>query len=1479
MNNAWRDRWVRGYQLKDILGSGGFGVVYLAHQPTVEREVAIKAVLPDYANQVEFIRRFEKEAQFIARLEHLHIVPLYDFWREPNGAYLVMRLFKGGSVKTALEQRGAFSLAAAAKLVGEIASALTLAHANGIVHQDLKPENILLDELGNAYLVDFGIAKDVIKNVNLSEAGRDRIFGTPAYMAPEQLKDMTATPQSDIYSLALIIYSLITGAAPYTANDLTTILRQKIFEILPPVSLVRPDLPDELNLMLWRATDVTPHNRHTDVLALATEFKTLVNEAITAGEPPSLLLKGQYTIHPTLPLSTTHLLPRSVKNPYKGLRAFEEADALDFFGREALTEKLLNRITTSRFLAVIGPSGSGKSSVVKAGVIPALRQGKIESARWWFISSLSPAAAPLVELEQALMRVAIDTPTHSIAEQIHTSDTALHEILGQLLPPNGELLLFINQFEELFTLTADETLRHRWLANLTHAVTHPDSRLRVILTLRADFYDRPLHYADFGALIREHTEVVLPLSPSEIELAIDEPAKAVGLTVDRDLLVTMIEDVRGQPGMLPLLQFALTELYNHREGHQLTLTAYQAIGGVRGALAQRANELYESLEANQQTIAQQIFLRLITPGDDTRRRVLRSELMGTNRAEVESLLDLFGQYRLLTFDHDPVTRAPTIEIAHEALIHGWQHLRAWLETNRERLYVHRRLTEAASEWHEKQDSGFLASGARLAQFEDLLTGQITFNEAENAYLQASIAHRQRSARRTRFFMLILTVTALGALLMAGLAFVGQAQATHARRSAESERDRANQQASISRSRELAVSALTEGDRLDKALLMSMAALEQYDTVEARRSLLISLTANPYLEIFLHGHTGKVRTAAATHTVIASAGDDRTIRLWDANTLESLGEPLTGHEQVIWKIAIHPDGTHLASASHDGTVRLWNITQPDSPPQILAGHTDKVWDVVFSPDGRWLASASSDHTVIVWDTQTLTPRILEGHTDEVYALAFRPDGQQLASGGADNTVILWDMSARASTEPITGTLLSGHQNWILTLAYHPDGSLLVSSGVENQVYAWDSVNQVALGQFPTNHTDWIRKLIFTPDGQRIITASADNSIRVWDFASAQLAQAPLTGHTDAIWDLAFWGEHLLSASSDQSVVLWTFQPQQPLATLLPTQTTGTPAWSVTLAGCQLAVGYGSITGSSDFSVRVWESICEDTLNPPTLLAGHTAMISGVASNKEMLVSASADRTLITWSWLTGETITILQAHTGSLTSVALHPNGREMASTDSEGTIIFWEQSAGGWQIRSQLTLSSPITSLAYRADGSFLAAGNQANEILLFENGQQVGTPLSAHTDDIETVIFSPDGQLLASGSRDNTIILWEVTTRQPIAPPLTAHTNWVTALAFSPDGNMLVSGSRDTSLIFWDVTTRQPFSPPLYAHTDWVTDTAFSEDGQVLVSSGRDGQVFVWAVTPAAWEKLACRTAHREFTADEWKSIFFNLSQTPLCP
>ncbi len=568
---------LRGYRLLERVGEGAFGVVWRALDPELGREVGVKQIHPRLSDDPSFVRRFEQEAQTIARLEHPHVVPLYDYWRDGSGAYLVMRWMRGGSLEDVLVSSKP-DPEHSARIVDQLAGALSAAHRAHTVHRDVKPANVLLDDDGNAYLSDFGIAEDLRDwRDNVSPEGL-------GYSAPELLRGEDVTPSADIFALGMIAQDLVNGRG----GD-------------PRVAGV-----------IGRATADDPKDRFRD----AEELARALREALGSPTTVDLAERGEE------------------RNPYKGLHSFVEADADDFFGRDALIDSLVARLAEpvegARFLAVVGASGSGKSSAVRAGLIPTLRAGALPGSDRWFYLEMLPGSHPFEELEAALQHVAVDPPS-DLLETLEASDDGLAQVVGRILPDDGtELVLVVDQLEEVFTMVEDEQLRNRFLRSLVAATQGPDARLRVIVTLRADFFDRPLAVPELAELMRTRTATVVPLTPEELERAIDGPAAQVGVVPELALVAEMVADVSERPGALPLLQYALTELFEARRAHAMTLEAYREIGGVSGALARRAEELFDGLDREERRATKQVFLRLVTVDEgaaDTRRLVLRSELL------------------------------------------------------------------------------------------------------------------------------------------------------------------------------------------------------------------------------------------------------------------------------------------------------------------------------------------------------------------------------------------------------------------------------------------------------------------------------------------------------------------------------------------------------------------------------------------------------------------------------------------------------------------------------------------------------------------------------------------------------------------------------------------------------------------------------------------------------------------------------------
>jgi len=1504
---------IKSYTVADLLGEGGYGVVYRATQTAVNREVAMKVILPKFANSPEFIRRFEAEAQVVARLEHPHVVPLYDYWREPDSAFLVMRFLRGGSLRDQLDELGAMRPESVSKLLEQVASALTFAHRNGVIHRDIKADNILLDEDGNAYLGDFGIAKDLGTEANLT---KDSIIGTPAYLSPEQIRGDEIGPQSDIYAFGIMLYEILTGRRPFAELTPATLLYKHLNEPLPLIDHNALDLPASINNIIQRATAKDASIRYPDSLTLVKEFQQAIQ--VESGELEELS---------TIQISSTEYKLIEAKNPYKGLRAFQQADAEDFFGRTKMINRILGRLaedeTEADFLAVIGPSGSGKSSLVKAGVIPALRRGKIDGSEDWFVAEMVPSENPLEELEAALLSVAT-SPLPRMIDLLREAEYGLAEGAEWSLPTDGsKLLLLIDQFEEIFTQVESEAERQHFLDMIHYAVMTEDSPVKVIITLRADFYDQPLLYQEFGELIRNRTELVLPLNNNELQEAIAGPAHRIGAVLEDGLVERIIQDVREQPGALPLLQYALTELFERRDGPLLLNSAYEDIGGTLGALARRAEEVFRRFNDPAKKAARQIFLRLVTLGEgqeDTRRRVSQSDLLSLGEPEVvQDVIDRFGRYRLLTFDHDEVTRSATVEVAHEALIRQWERLRDWLNNNREDLRLERRLLHAAQEWKQfGNERSYLLQGTRLEQFREWSQEtDLNLNEIEQDFLSASLeadANRKEQERirqereealerrSTQFLRLLVGVFAVAfvvAIALSAFAFNQSNIATEQQQIAETERERAegalviaeeNEQKNLSLAlASNARNALIENEP-SLALPIALEANAAFSPAEAEVLRIMGRTAFAPGPRFRFTDATQSVLAVATSadgTISAYGGVDGMVHLINNATGNALRSMDAGAS--VTSLSFSYDGTFIAGGLEDTTVKVWLVANGEEY-NTLTGHTQLVTDVEYSPAGDILASSSGDSSIRLWDITTgELVNTLDDHAGFVTKISFAPDGARLVSSSADETmtgssedtvdrtVRIWDVETGDNILTI-----DPRSGFVRDVEFSPDGQTVASTSWDfdngGTARIYDATTGEELRRFFA-HRDVITNIEYSPDGTQMVTASWDKSIRFWDIDKAVEVQS-FVDLPERVIDIDFTpdGEYMMIAHGnvgDNNITTYEDNPVDTSAWLWDLQNrtqaqvfSGHEDWTWTTDispdGTLVASGSGPLRlpedGSEvDTTVRIWDI---DTGEEIRTLRDHTDTVDSVKFTPDgaFLLSASWDGKVNRWDVITGQLLATYEGHEGRVYMLDLMPNGEQFISAGADGTLKLWDIDTGE-VVRTFEGHEGEVNGVDINADGTIMMSASSDGFIRMWDidTAETIRT-FEGHESSVNYAVLSPDETFVISTSWDDTVRMWDAETGDELRQ-FVGHTGNTFGIAITSDNSILLTTSSDTTVRMWDIATGEELNR-FDQHTDWIQEVFFNPDETLAISAGQDNVLREWRIARTA-EQLEAFARENRYIRD----------------
>jgi len=1154
------------------------------------------------------------------------------------------------------------------------------------------------------------------------------------------------------------------------------------------------------------------------------------------------------------------LPPADVPCPYKGLVPFEPEDQEIFFGREELVETIVGRLSQAPFLAVLGPSGSGKSSLIRAGVVPQIMPHDGRNS------------------------AAIMTPGN--------------DPLGEVAETRGAGVLVVDQFEEIFTLCSDEEERRSFIEGV---LGRADEGVTVVIALRADFYGHCASYPRLASALGDHQMLVGPMSEEELRRAVERPAEHAGLLLEPGVVEGIVRDVIGEPGALPLLSHALLETWKRRSGRLLTLLGYLQSGGVEGAIAKTAETVYrDALTPEQQTLARSIFLRLTEVGDgteETRRRVSLHEL--SPRAEQAE--DVAEVLRRLTDARLVIVDDGTVEVAHEALIRHWPTLRTWLAEDREGRLIHRRLTEAAREWASlRGDGAMLYRGLRLSGASEWAAAHdAELNELERDFLIASrqaelgaIEATRRRNRRLRVLVVALALLLSLAVVAGVVAFLQRQHAREAETSAIAQR--------------VGAQALVQKD-LDRSLLLAREGVELDDTLATRGNLLAALVRSPAAIGVMRPLPGRLLGSALSPDgrLLAVSNNDRVTALIDTRTRRVI-RTLQGDGVVFLKdgksfvdfqlaqdprrlvvrdvesgkvlrvIKMHPgssfwfsnDLSRIAVTENGGRAAVVRATSDDHViERVPPGPGRSIWDLSMR-DPNYLLTIETPKPnpdcfaagcVVVWHDLRTGHIVSSISVPGFYSYGPSDDGTQLAVGRTDGSVSIYDLRTGARRDMQGRHNAAGANPW-----FSHDVKLLASGGDDRQVLVWDAASGNLL-QTLTGHNGRVFSPSFSPDDRTLYTTSLDGSLMIWDLAGDRRLGRPI---------------HAGTGNS------------------LPTDPGPDGLLAVSPVGASFAVT------QDDGKAVVFDS---ETFGQKQVIQTASGRLFDAAFSPDgrLLATAGVDGAVGIWNVATGKPVherlpgpprVLREGPANIALSVAVSPDGKTIAAGDASGSIYLWDKESGKLlraPIKTPIDPALPppppdasfpstlgIMGLAFSPDGEKLAAGHDTNAtVYSLPSGQPLYTvDVDGNYGHASAVAFSPDGSLLATGGGTGQVRFWDAYTGAPNGRRVLANAGWVENVAFDPSGRILVTSGTDGTTRLVDIDGRVILGTPLPGIDNVAEDAAFTPDGKRVIVMSVDGEGFAWDVTLAAWERQACAVAGRNLTRDEWDEFLAERPYEPAC-
>ena len=1200
-------------------------------------------------------------------------------------------------------------------------------------------------------------------------------------------------------SKACVVFIGPSGIGPWQDQEMKVALakrvRDKSFRVVPIVlprgqrPLQESDLPDFLRNLVWDAW-----RELNDAKALYR-----LHWGILGKQPEQ---QAEIEIHQNI-------------NPFRGLEFFREIDAPYFFGRNAVIDLLFERLKSGRFLAVLGPSGSGKSSVVQAGLIPKLKRelkknSPNENAPV-LVTIFTPKQEPLEELAFAL-RSFQNRPVEELIDRLQKREESLHLINREITTDKAtdQIFLVVDQFEEVFTVCRHESRRQQFLDRLFTAVEIPNGPTSIILTMRSDFLGKCASYAHLNAYLNDKAYQIGPMRRDEIREAIVAPAALTGLTYEDGLVERILDDVEGAPGELPLFEHALLELYERRKRVQLTLQAYKEIGGIAGALTKRAEAEYDKLEEIQKEILRKIFVfHLIQTGEgmeDTRRRANKEDLLaiGGQPEIVEQLLARLSskEARLLTTHAD---HPNLVEVAHEALIRKWPKVQEWLKDERATKHNLDQLRRAIDDWQKGMADH--PRGQQLARFETLLLPDHveSLTSSEKEFLETCIAAREAEKQAE--------IERVQALTEAKQ----RAEILLARNYWEN-----GQQAQADGNLLSALHFMTEAIRLAPSGKNSGSAVQQ-DLPE-------HLFAIHFRQGYEHEKSVKGAVFSKDEKRILTWSDDGSARLWEAASGAPLG-PKLQHENRTKGAIFSADEKRVLTWSEDRSARLWETaTGVQLGPKLQ--HDNRVGGAIFSADEKRILTWSADGSARLWETATgaqLGPNLQ--HESGVNGAIFFANEKHILTWSADGSARLWEAATGAQLEPVLQ-----HEGSIWGAIFSKDERLILTWSDDGSARLWEAASGEPLGP-NFQHENRVMGAIFSSDEKRILTWSYDGSARLWEAASgAQLG--PNLKHEDYVRGAAFSKDEkrILTWSYDGSARLWEAASGAQLGPKLQHEDN--------VRGAAFSTDEKSILTWSGSSARLWEVASCTQLGPKLQHEGNVWGAIFSADEKRIL-TWSDDGSARLWEATDNAPPEPILQHENRVGGAIFSADEKRILTWSDDGSARLWETDTGT-PLGSKLQHASGVNGATFFAEEKRILTWSADGSARLWEaaSGTQLGITLQ-HEGPVFGAIFSKDEKLILTWSDDGSARLWEAATGTALRPKL-QHDDWVWGAMFSTDEKRILTWSNDGSARLWETATGTQLGPKLQ-HENRVGGAIFSADEKRILTWSDDGSARLWEAATGA--------------------------------